>query len=317
MLPPVATPPKIDGGQSDHIFAQCKAEGITLACHICPSPRLPGFALIRLFDGQHPNAGRFQLLNLCCRVVACGTTGCSLPASQRLFFWEDLVIGLGLRKVQVSCTRSRTVFLALAVWAASGGISVADETILERGPLTETVQPAAPELFAIQFVTPEQQQFRLGVEAGALAYVRNVDTGDELALSISHASHPLADISPGEVLHTERKPARRFRLGIYRILALKEGAVLQEIGSIADFAAGQEYVEPVSGFVFQLLLSPDLKLPATSSGASSSILGCCVDCGAYISCASLVQACGRTCMNSYFQNSTNFDGAARGCPDAN
>lgn len=152
-----------------------------------------------------------------------------------------------------------------------------------------------PDRISVVLTTPTQEHFTIGAVPGALVQVTNTPSGERYAFTVAH-SEVRAAAAPASP-RTDRKNPELVSLRIFRIAESEQGNLLNPVGAIDGLRAGEEFVEPKTGFVFRPIPAAEGKDYWAKSGGTSGLTMCCVDCGAYMVCGARVSACGRVCNN--------------------
>lgn len=192
--------------------------------------------------------------------------------------------------------KRRTLFNLLLVGSlyVHAGASYSQDSISSAD---STPEPTG--LIAIEFVTPEQDLFILGVTPGELAYIQNTETGIEYAFTAIPSPSPPSQLYGIEEQNHAVQPSSTgsFHLRFFQLITLGDNFTMKEIASVKSIRSSEDFLEPLSGLRFTVLSSlPQGSKPNRQSSSSSTRTGCCIDCGSYISCAGFVSGCSRVCM---------------------
>lgn len=181
-----------------------------------------------------------------------------------------------------------------------------------EAPIGTGVQ-VPPDLIALEFTTPDQEVFTLGIIPGGLAYINNTETGVEYALTAAPLPAGTATnlSSPDGISPSSGKSVRNSRLTynlkIFEMIPLADGTSLKEIASV-PVRPGDELSEPISGLIFRFLTVSQHHNDSSDKTHQTLLrAGCCIDCGSYMSCSAMVGACGQVCNRDAFVDLFDLD----------
>lgn len=186
--------------------------------------------------------------------------------------------------------------LVMTTFAFCCPVSASDQGLYNRGSGQE-IQESDPELMELHLVTPTQEQFTVGALLGSLVRIRNSQTGSEIAFQVED-SRSFSSLSQTEEFPSRKLPLL-FSIKIYETIRDSEGVSFKPLGEVKGLRAGEEYLDPATGFLISPLGLLEPKPNEYLAGGVSQF--CCVDCGFYTVCAGRVVGCGGACVN-YLSN---------------
>lgn len=166
--------------------------------------------------------------------------------------------------------------------------------------LGSAVEPTAANgeqgLVTLELTTPTQVHFTIAALAGTYVTIRNNDSGEEFAIL---AEISASNLTKSEASEVQRQRPKRFNIRFFERIQTAEGSSWKQIALLEEVRAGQEVIEPVTGFVFEPKKFDSLKTNELKRFVDGEGIGimCCVDCGGFSVCGARVSGCGMTCNN--------------------